>query len=182
MEIDNHWLTPALKVPSPNFDERPIKEDISLVVIHCISLPPKQFGGDYISQFFCNQLKTDEHAYFEEIKGLKVSSHLLIKRDGDIVQYVPFNKRAWHAGVSSYQARERCNDFSIGIELEGTEDIAYTDKQYQQLSLVIKALLDYYPNLSTEHILGHCDIAPERKIDPGESFDWNRMRYGLVLK
>lgn len=175
MKIENHWLTHATKVPSPNFDGRPIEKDISLVVIHCISLPPNQFGGDYINQFFCNQLDPEKHGYFKEIYRLKVSSHLLIRRCGEVVQYVAFNKRAWHAGVSEHNGRQKCNDFSLGIELEGTEDIEYTDQQYQQLCLVVKALLAHYPNLSSQHILGHCDIAPGRKTDPGGSFDWGRL-------
>ena len=179
MIIKNHWLSQATKILSPNFDIRPIEKDISLVVIHCISLPPNKFGGQYIDQLFCNQLDPNEHDYFKEIHQLKVSSHLLIKRDGNIVQYVPFNKRAWHAGASSYNNRDQCNDYSIGIELEGTETIKYTDRQYKQLVATLKALLQQYPQLSTEHITGHCHIAPTRKIDPGESFDWTRLSLAL---
>ncbi|MEE9337723.1 MAG: 1,6-anhydro-N-acetylmuramyl-L-alanine amidase AmpD [Methylococcaceae bacterium] len=175
MKIDNHWLNQATKVESPNCDERPIKDDISLIVVHCISLPPDQFGGGYIDQLFCNQLNPDDHDYFKQIYQLKVSAHLLIKRCGEVVQYVPFDKRAWHAGVSNYKGKEQCNDYSIGIELEGTETIDYTDAQYKQLNRVIKAILTQYPKLSTEHIVGHCDVSPERKIDPGDSFDWDRL-------
>ncbi len=176
MKIKHHWLSSAQYISSPNFDDRSDASDISLLVIHCISLPPGEFGGDYINQLFCNALNPTEHSYFKEIYQLKVSAHLLINRMGDIIQYVPFNKRAWHAGVSSYQGRERCNDFSIGIELEGTEFVPYTDVQYDALNAVIAVLLDTYPKLSRQHITGHSDIAPERKTDPGASFDWNRLK------
>ena len=179
MKIVDHWLIDAVKVPSPNCDERPNSEDISLLVIHCISLPPGEFGLDYINELFCNQLKPGDHPYFEAIYQLKVSAHLLIKRDGSCVQFVPFNQRAWHAGQSCYQGRERCNDFSIGIELEGTELVPYANIQYSQLAAVINALLAVYPNLSAQHIIGHSDIAPGRKTDPGESFDWTRL-YALL--
>lgn len=179
MLIDQHWLQGATRIPSPNVDDRPDSEDIALIVIHCISLPPGEFGNPYIDQLFCNHLDSDAHSYFASISQLKVSAHLLIRRTGSIVQYVPFNKRAWHAGLSSYQGRERCNDFSIGIELEGTEQIAYTDAQYRQLAAVIKALLKTYPALSSQHITGHSDIAPGRKKDPGESFDWDKL-FGLL--
>jgi len=175
MKIIQHWLKNITHVPSPNCDDRTDSDDISLLVIHCISLPPAQFGHKYINQLFCNQLNANDHPYFEQIHQLKVSAHLLICRDGNCIQYVPFNKRAWHAGVSSYKGRERCNDFSIGIELEGTEDIAYTNQQYKRLALVIKALLKTYPTLSIDRITGHSDIAPGRKTDPGHSFDWEKL-------
>jgi len=176
MKIENHWLSQATKIPSPNFDERPTDEALSLIVVHCISLPPGQFDGTYIDQLFCNQLNPDEHPYFKEIYQIKVSAHLLIRRCGEIVQYVAFNKRAWHAGVSEYKGKTKCNDYSIGIELEGTETQEYTEKQYQQLTTVIKALLNRYPNLSAHHITGHSEIAPDRKTDPGESFNWLRLK------
>ncbi|HEY8097699.1 MAG TPA: 1,6-anhydro-N-acetylmuramyl-L-alanine amidase AmpD [Methylobacter sp.] len=175
MKINQHRLTGIPQTPSQNFDERPDPEDISLLVIHCISLPPGEFSNDYIAQLFCNRLDPDEHPYFKEIYQLKVSAHLLLKRDGGCVQYVPFDKRAWHAGKSNYGGRERCNDFSIGIELEGTEYIGYTDRQYEQLAAVVSALLKAYPKLSTQRIVGHSDIAPGRKTDPGASFDWQRL-------
>lgn len=175
MNIDQHWLSAAIRTPSPNYDDRPEPAEISLLVIHCISLPPGEFGNDYIDQLFCNRLEPDGHPYFKDIYQMKVSAHLLIKRTGDIVQYVPFDKRAWHAGKSNYEGRERCNDFSIGIELEGTEYVAYTDAQYTRLAAVIEALLKAYPGLSTQRITGHSDIAPERKTDPGASFDWQRL-------
>lgn len=175
MKIVNHWLNQAIKTLSPNFDDRPCEEDVSLIVVHCISLPPGQFGGAYIDQLFCSQLNPEEHGYFKEIQHLKVSAHLLIKRCGTIVQYVPFNKRAWHAGQSKYKGREKCNDFSIGIELEGTEFNEYCEPQYKQLSSIIKTLLFVYPNLSTQDIVGHSDISPGRKADPGESFSWEKL-------
>jgi AmpD protein len=176
MNIEQHWLTNITRTPSPNCDERPDPTDISLLVIHCISLPPGEFDNPYINQLFCNQLNPNDHPYFKEIYQLTVSAHLLIKRDGSCVQYVPFDKRAWHAGKSSYKGRECCNDFSIGIELEGTESIAYTKKQYVRLTAVIDTLLKTYPKLSRQRITGHSDIAPGRKTDPGASFDWQRIR------
>lgn len=180
MDIHENWLKNVRKVSSPNYDERPLAEKISLIVIHSISLPPNKFDNEYIDQLFCNKLDPNAHPYFKKIYQLKVSTHILIKRLGEITQYVAFDKRAWHAGVSEYQNRKRCSDFSIGIELEGCETTAYTDKQYQQLALVIKTLLIHYPNLSTEHIVGHSDIALGRKTDPGKIFDWNRLL--LILK
>lgn len=175
MKIDQHRLPCARQSPSQNLDERPDPSDISLVVIHCISLPPGEFGNGCIDRLFSNQLKPDEHPYFKDIYQLRVSAHLLITRGGACVQYVPFDKRAWHAGKSTYNGRERCNDFSIGIELEGTEQLAYSDRQYEQLAAVIRALLQAYPTLSKQHIVGHSDIAPGRKTDPGTSFDWQRL-------
>lgn len=175
MKINQHWLTDITRIPSPNSDERPDPEDISLLVIHCISLPPGEFGNHYIDQLFCNQLNLNEHPYFKDIYQLTVSAHLLIKRDGSCAQYVPFDKRAWHAGKSIYEGRERCNDFSIGIELEGTELVDYTDQQYAQLAKVVRILFETYPKLSTQRITGHSDIAPGRKTDPGASFDWQRL-------
>jgi AmpD protein len=175
MYINQHWLTDVAHIPSPNANLRPDENDISLIVIHCISLPPQQFGADYITQLFCNQLDPNADPYFKDIYQLKVSAHLLIRRDGEIIQYVPFNQRAWHAGVSNYQGRDNCNDFSIGIELEGTENISYTVEQYQQLASVIKVLLQHYPKLSKTHITGHSDIAPLRKTDPGDSFSWTQL-------
>lgn len=169
-------LTDVLYQPSPNCDARPPGGVVDLIVIHGISLPPGKFGGPYITQLFTNQLNAAAHPYFKDIAGMKVSSHLLLRRDGRVIQYVPFDKRAWHAGESSYQGRVRCNDFSIGIELEGTDEIPYTDAQYSQLAEVIAALLRHYPQLSANNIAGHSDIAPGRKTDPGVSFDWQRFR------
>lgn len=175
MKIKNHIINNAQQIRSPNCDERPDSNDISLLVIHCISLPPQQFDNQYIEQLFCNQLNPDDHPYFKEICQLRVSAHLLIRRDGELVQFVPFQKRAWHAGPSSFQGRERCNDFSIGIELEGTQTELYTDQQYQQLAQVILLLLQSYPKLNKQRITGHSDIAPGRKTDPGSSFDWGHL-------
>lgn len=170
------WLATARRVISPNCDARPDPADLSLIVIHCISLPPGEFGGPWIDKLFTNCLPADGHPYFADVHQLKVSAHLLIRRDGETVQYAPFQQRAWHAGVSRYQGRERCNDFSIGIELEGTETAPYTDAQYIALAASVKALLRRYPSLSAEHIAAHSDIAPTRKSDPGPSFDWARFR------
>lgn len=163
-------------IPSPNADERPTTNDPELIVVHNISLPPGKFGGDYISQLFTNRLNPDEHPYFQEIQSLKVSAHVLIHRDGQITQFVPFNKRAWHAGVSCYKDKQQCNDFSIGIELEGTDDVPYEAVQYQQLADMIKALRKCYTCINGDAITGHSDIAPERKTDPGPAFDWARLK------
>lgn len=176
MKITNHRLENALFIPSPNQDARPLAEDISLIVIHCISLPPGQFGTEGVTQLFTNALNPTEHSYYEGIAHLRVSAHLLIRRTGELVQYVPFNLRAWHAGVSCYGGRTVCNDFSIGIELEGTDDSPYEDIQYVQLNSVIEALLATYPTLSREHITGHEHIAPGRKTDPGGFFEWERLQ------
>ncbi|MBD3610342.1 MAG: 1,6-anhydro-N-acetylmuramyl-L-alanine amidase AmpD, partial [Gammaproteobacteria bacterium] len=150
-------------VPSPNHDERPDESDICLLVIHGISLPPGEFGGKWIDDLFTNQLDPDAHPYFQNIHQLEVSSHLLIRRTGDIIQYVPLQKRAWHAGVSRFEGRERCNDFAIGIELEGTDDTPYEAIQYQRLAEVSHEIMLQYPAIDKEHIVGHSDIAPGRK-------------------
>jgi AmpD protein len=176
MNIDQHQLTDITQIPSPNYNDRSDPTDISLLVIHCISLPPGEFGNPYIDQLFCNSLNPDDHPYFKEIHQLTVSAHLLIKRDGNCVQYVPFDKRAWHAGESNYHGKNNCNDFSIGIELEGIESIAYTETQYTRLADVIDTLLKTYPKLSRQRITGHSEIAPGRKTDPGASFDWQRIK------
>lgn len=169
--IEHGWLVEAEKHKTEHFSHRPKNSEISLLVIHNISLPPGQFGGSHITDFFLGRLNIDLDPYFKEIATLRVSAHCLIQRDGHVVQYVSFNDMAWHAGVSNYQGKERCNDFSIGIELEGTDELPYTEAQYQQLSSVTQCLLQYYPNIK-DNIAGHCDIAPIRKTDPGASFDW----------
>ena len=181
MRIDpnTHLIAGVNYTPSPNADERPIECEIDLIVIHNISLPPGKFGQGHVHELFTNQLDSSVHPYFEEIKDLCVSSHLLIERSGKLTQFVPFNRRAWHAGQSNFQGRECCNDFSIGIELEGTDDIEYTDAQYRVLAAVITSLQMTYPTLSSQNIVGHCDIAPGRKTDPGEVFDWQRLRNQL---
>lgn len=175
MKILEHWLFDAQRIVSPNYDARPDEQDISLLVIHAISLPPGKFGGNWITQLFTNNLDPDAHPYFKTIQELQVSAHALIKRAGEIIQYVPFDQRAWHAGESCFEGRSCCNDFSIGIELEGTEEISYTDRQYETLSKLIDALLATYPSLSAKRIVGHSDIAPGRKLDPGPAFIWSRF-------
>ncbi|QLB13526.1 AmpD protein [Bisgaardia hudsonensis] len=173
--IYNGWLENERKVISPHFDQRPDLKDISLLVIHYISLPPSQFGGGYIDDFFQGKLDPNQHPYFQEIYQMRVSSHCFIDRVGKVTQYVSFNDRAWHAGVSSFQGREKCNDFAIGIELEGDNDHPFTDLQYQKLIQVTKQIMNTYPLITRERIVGHCDISPNRKIDPGQYFDWDRF-------
>ena len=174
MEIENHLIKNIEYIKSPNFNERSENYSIKLLVIHAISLPPKEYGGDYVEKFFLNKLKISDHEYFKEIKDLKVSSHLYIKRDGEIIQFVPFNKRAWHAGESSFNGEFDCNDFSIGIELEGSDCDKFTDHQYQVLIDVTKQLMKKYPDIKKNSIKGHSDIAPGRKTDPGDKFEWTR--------
>ena len=164
------------QVLSPYFDARPSGVLPELIVVHSISLPPGEFGGPWIDQLFTGNLPADAHPYFKETSRLRVSAHALIRRDGTVVQYVPFGQRAWHAGQSHYRGRAGCNDFSVGIELEGTDDTAYETAQYETLSAVITALLRAYPTLDAARIVGHSDIAPGRKLDPGVKFDWERLR------
>ena len=173
-------VTPAVQCPSPNQDERPAGAVPELLVIHGISLPPGKFGGDYIEALFTNTLDPQQHPYFREIADLKVSAHLLLRRDGALLQFVPLTRRAWHAGDSKFRGRSCCNDYSIGIELEGTDDEAYTDQQYQRLPVLIHAIIRAYPQISARQIAGHCDIAPGRKSDPGPAFDWLRLYDGLA--
>ena len=168
-------LAEARQISSPNCDPRPDPDDISLIVIHNISLPPGDFGGPWIEQLFTNCLNADAHPYFSKICQLKVSSHLFIDRAGNILQFVPLHLRAWHAGVSVHNERENCNDFSIGIELEGTDDSAYTDQQYRKLAGVTESLVRNFPNLNWNSIVGHSDISPGRKTDPGPAFSWARL-------
>lgn len=166
-----HLLSPARYVPSPNADARPPGTEIDLIVIHSISVPPGEYGGSGIEQLFTNRLDADEHEYYREIADLKVSAHVLIRRDGALVQFVPFDRRAWHAGRSAYRGRRNCNDFSVGIELEGLEIAPFERAQYASLTRVVTALLVAYPGLSAERIVGHCDVAPGRKTDPGPYFE-----------
>lgn len=168
-------IRPATQCPSPNQDDRPEGAAPELIVIHGISLPPGGFGGPYIEHLFTNCLDASVHPYFREIVDLHVSAHLLLRRDGSLLQFVPFGRRAWHAGPSSFRGRSCCNDFSIGIELEGEDEVPYADAQYVELALVLRALLGAYPSLDTRLIAGHCDIAPDRKSDPGPAFDWLRL-------
>ncbi|UCC57053.1 MAG: 1,6-anhydro-N-acetylmuramyl-L-alanine amidase AmpD [Gammaproteobacteria bacterium] len=183
MKIDasRQKLGGALQVPSPNCDARPDPDDITLIIIHSISLPPGEYGGPWIDALFTNQLDTGAHSYFADMGELQVSSHLLIRRDGDVVQYVPFTERAWHAGDSCYDGRSACNDFSIGIELEGQDEEPYTAIQYERLATVIGELVSAFPGLSRKRIVGHCDIAPGRKTDPGPAFDWQLLHEKLGI-
>ena len=183
--INNHWLKAGQAcrfLPSSNFNERPQHAVISLLVIHNISLPAGEFFTPYIEQLFTNCLDCQAHPSFHDLKDLTVSAHVLIKRSGELVQFVPFDKRAWHAGVSSFDGTENCNDFSIGIELEGADDIAYTEAQYQQLAIVSTALMAQYPAITKNRIVGHSDIAPGRKTDPGAAFDWDYLYHLLESK
>jgi N-acetyl-anhydromuramoyl-L-alanine amidase len=181
MQIDRATglLARARQVLSPHFDARPPGSVPDLIVIHGISLPPGEFGGAFIDQLFTGNLDPQGHPFFRDAARLRVSSHVLIRRDGSIVQYVPFQARAWHAGESQYEGRSVCNVFSVGIELEGTDDLPYEDAQYESLSHLIRALLAAYPSLSSKRIVGHSDIAPGRKTDPGGAFDWQRLRRSL---
>lgn len=190
------WLKDAIKIVSQHFDERGAEvneniqsknstgqKDVDLLVIHNISLPPaiveSDFDNCFVEDFFTGQLDCSVHSYFEQIEGLRVSSHLYIKRDGTVIQFVPLNKRAWHAGLSEFQGRTKCNDFSIGIEMQGTDEMDYTNKQYEALVLVTKQIQDLYPLINKEHIVGHEHISPGRKTDPGQSFDWTRYKNAL---
>ncbi len=171
--VDNAgWLSGARHIPSPNCDERPPGEPLRLVVVHAISLPPGQFGGPEVIALFTNRLDPAAHPYFREIEGLRVSAHLLIRRDGELIQFVSFARRAWHAGVSSWMGRDRCNDFSIGIELEGCDELAFEDAQYHALNRLLAELRRCYP---IEAVVGHSEIAPGRKTDPGPHFAWHRL-------
>lgn len=169
-------LREARQVESPNRDNRPESCTIDLVVIHGISLPPGEFGGDGIERLFTNTLDPDAHPYFREIEDLRVSAHLLIRRDGELMQFVPFHERAWHAGESCFEGRDQCNDFSVGIELEGTDDQPYETVQIERLAEVVRALCEAYPRLNPKRVVGHSDIAPGRKTDPGPHFDWEGFR------
>jgi AmpD protein len=171
------WISGVRRLPSPNCDRRPPGMRAELLVIHNISLPPGEYGGDAIARLFTNTLAADSHPYFDRLRGLKVSAHFLVRRDGEIIQFVPCGKRAWHAGVSSWRGRPRCNDYSIGVELEGSDDVAFEDSQYAALSRLSRVLRRGHPML--RHVAGHSDIAPERKTDPGPCFDWARYLAAL---
>lgn len=180
--IEQGWLSGARRVPSPNYGPRPSGCVPELLVVHNISLPPGDYSGNCIEQLFTNCLNWDEHPYFEEIRGLEVSAHLLIRRNGELLQFVSFDERAWHAGESCYDGRDNCNDFSIGVELEGTDEEPYSAEQYSVLAGVSNALIDAYAGLSGERIAGHSDIAPGRKTDPGQAFDWRRFRAEMATE
>lgn len=167
------WLDGARRRLSPNHDARPADTPVTLVVVHGISLPPGEFGGDAVERLFTNRLDPTAHPFYATIAQLRVSAHFYVRRDGTTVQFVPCGLRAWHAGVSSWQGRERCNDFSVGIELEGTDTRAYTARQYHRLARLVRALQRHYP---ITHVAGHSDVAPGRKTDPGPAFAWSRLR------
>jgi len=173
------WLLAAQRCPSPNYDARPPQATLDLIVVHGISLPPQQFGGPYIEALFRNQLQPEDHGYFAAIHTLRVSSHLLIRRSGAVQQFVSFLERAWHAGQSAWQGRSACNDFSIGIELEGADDCAYTSAQYARLARIVAQLRAKYPTLKDDALTGHEHIAPGRKTDPGPAFDWALLQHHL---
>ncbi|BBP79374.1 N-acetyl-anhydromuranmyl-L-alanine amidase [Pseudomonas sp. Ost2] len=183
MQLDpaTGWCQDVDQCPSPNFNERP-EGEVSLLVIHNISLPPGQFATGKVQEFFQNRLDVTEHPYFDGIAHLRVSAHFLIERDGKVTQFVSCLERAWHAGVSSFEGRETCNDFSLGIELEGTDDLPFTEAQYASLIALTRQLLDAYPAITQQRICGHSDIAPGRKTDPGAGFDWERFRVALQEK
>ena len=165
-------LANAQFLSSPHYDERPPEAHIDLLVVHCISLPPEQYGANYVEDFFLGKLDCSLHPYFQKLISVRVSAHLYIKRDGQVIQFVPFDKRAWHAGLSEFAGKSRCNDFSIGIELEGDVNHAYTEEQYQSLAAATAQIQQCYPLITTDRITGHSDIAPVRKDDPGPHFDW----------
>tara|TARA_B100000941_G_C28318466_1_gene455255 strand:- start:44 stop:583 length:540 start_codon:yes stop_codon:yes gene_type:complete len=179
MLIEDHLLKSAKQIQSPNYSERLNEDDINLIVIHSISLPPGKYNNSYIEEFFCNKLSVNENKYFESISDLKVSSHILIKRDGKIIQFVPFNKKAWHAGESVFKGRLNCNEFSIGIELEGCEEDDFTQNQYKNLVNICLTLFNYYPEITRQNVVGHSEIAPGRKTDPGKNFNWEYLRENL---
>ena len=174
----NGWWAHARQLPSPNFGPRPAGMAVDLAVIHSISLPPEQYGTGCVQQLFCNQLDWDAHPYFQQIRGAEVSAHFLIERTGDVWQFVSCDDRAWHAGKSSFAGRENCNDYSVGIELEGIEGGLFEEAQYNSLLALLAALQEAYPIAA---VTGHEDIAPGRKADPGAGFDWPRLRRALPL-
>ncbi len=180
VDVGQGLLRPARYVPSPNQDARPPGASLDLVVIHGISLPPGIFGEDWVERLFLNTLPPDRHPFFRTLEGLRVSSHLYLRRDGEIVQFVPFHARAWHAGASVWRHRVACNDFSIGIELEGDDAVPYEPAQYQRLAAVLEALRGAYGTLAADAVVGHSDIAPGRKTDPGPAFDWGRLAAGVA--
>lgn len=181
VDLANGLMGGVEQIASPNCDARPLGVDADLIVVHGISLPPGEFGGRWIDRLFTNTLPPEFHPYFAEVSSLRVSSHLVVRRDGAITQFVKFTERAWHAGKSSFDGREACNDFSIGIELEGTDTLPYAAAQYHALAKAVAALCAAYPRLSTDRLVGHSDIAAGRKTDPGPAFDWPHAR-ALIAK
>ena len=178
MRIDpaSGWLSRARRIPSPHCDDRPAGVAPELVVVHGISLPPGEFGGNDIERLFAGTLDCDAHPYYARLRGVRVSAHALIRRGGTLLQFVPFHRRAWHAGESVWRGRARCNDFSIGIELEGADDVPYAAAQMRALAALIRVLCTAYPSLDPARVVGHSDIAPGRRTDPGPAFDWALLR------
>jgi AmpD protein len=174
------WLPGVTHSASPNADQRPSGCPVDLLVIHNISLPPGDFGGGWIDDLFLNRLDPAAHPYFAEIADLRVSAHLLLRRDGAVTQFVPLDRRAWHAGPSSFCGRERCNDYSVGIELEGSDDTPFDDRQYARLTTLTRQIQRHFPMITADRIVGHSDVAPGRKTDPGPAFDWDRFRAALA--
>jgi len=181
IDPSGRWLLGARRAISPNSDARPPEATVDTLVIHGISLPPGEFGGGHVEDLFCNRLDPAAHPSFAELADLRVTAHLLMRRDGKIVQFCPFDRRAWHAGESAFDGRDACNDFSIGIELEGIGHIPYEPVQYTRLISVTCLLMRQFPAISPERIVGHSDIAPGRKTDPGPAFDWERLWSGLDI-
>jgi AmpD protein len=173
------WMQNVVRLPSPHVDDRPVGMKIDTIVIHAISLPPGEFGGEWVEQFFMGQPLGESHPFFKEIAQMRVSSHFYIKREGVIVQFVPVIRRAWHAGESCFEGRRGCNDYSVGIELEGTDTEPFTPVQYEQLSVLCQTLMTCYPNVTPDRIVGHATIAPGRKTDPGPWFEWDRLQNTL---
>lgn len=174
--ITDGWLAnPCVRLPCTHYNNRPNNIAISLIVIHCISLPPKHYDNNYVEDFFGGKLDCSLHPYFEQLQNVKVSSHLYIKRNGQAYQFVNFKHRAWHAGASSWNGVDECNDYSIGIELQGLDSDIFTEQQYQSLVSICQTLLQFYPAITKNRIVGHSEIAPKRKLDPGAYFDWQRV-------
>ena len=173
------WLAGVRACPSPNFDPRPAGMEVDLVVVHGISLPPGEFGNGAVTRLFRNELDASEHPAYSGLAGLRVSAHALVDRGGEVTQYVSLLDRAWHAGDSCHDGRPECNDFSIGIELEGTDTVPYERAQYDRLAELVRALMDRWPRIQPDRVVGHCDVAPGRKTDPGPSFDWTELRRRL---
>ena len=178
--IQDGWFLDARRLESPNFNQRPQSVSPRLLILHNISLPPACFGTGKVQEFFLNKLDPFEHSYFQTIKDLKVSAHCFIERTGTITQFVSFQNRAWHAGASCFEGVENCNDYSIGIELEGTDDVSYSDNQYKQLWRLTCAIMEEYPEIDVTRVVGHQHVSPGRKTDPGKAFDWEYFRAGLA--
>jgi AmpD protein len=177
-----HWLDDARRVPSPNHDDRPSGCEVELLVIHGISLPPGEFGGDLVEQLFLNCLDCKRDSRLADLDGVRVSAHVFIDRGGVVTQFVPFQRRAWHAGASCHRGRNACNDFAVGVELEGADTVPYDDRQYAALTAVTAALMRRYPRLTLGSVVGHSDIAPLRKTDPGPAFDWPRLLSSVLSR